>query len=124
MKKTILVDIGIIVEYLKTGQGMLPKAYETYTMQIVATTYAELLSSSTFTDPNLETEVIEFLHKYFEVLPINEAIAKSAAKVVREKEVSFATAMLAGAAVANSLELLTDKQDEFSGIEGLQLLQM
>lgn len=124
MKKTILVDIGIIVEYLKSGQGLLPKAYETYKMQIVAATYAELLASQTFTDPSLEKEVIEFLHKYFEVIPVDEKIASSTAKVMREKELTFGTAMIAGAAVANGLELLTDKESDFEGIEGLTVLKM
>ncbi len=124
MKKTILVDIGIIIEYLKTGKGMLPMAYEAYKMQIVASTYAEILASKTFQDPNLENEVIDFMHKYFEVIPVNEKIASAAAKIIREKEVNFATSLIAGAAVANSLELLTDKKEHFEGIEGLELLKM
>ncbi|MCA9381495.1 hypothetical protein KC678_04475 [Candidatus Dojkabacteria bacterium] len=124
MKKTILVDIGIIVEYLKTGKGLLPKAYEAYKMQIISSTYVELLSSQTFQNPELEKEVLDFLHKYFEVIPVDEKIAQSAAKVIRENEKTLAVSLLAGAAVANSLELLTDDKKEFEGIEGVTLVQL
>lgn len=124
MKKTILVDIGIIVEYLKTGKGLLPKAYETFKMKIVSTTYVELLSSQTFQNPELETEVLEFLHKYFEIIPVDEVVAKESAKVIREKEKTLAVSVLAGAAIAHSLELLTDDKKEFEGIDGITLVSL
>jgi hypothetical protein len=38
MKNTIVVDTGIIVEYLKTGKGLLPSVYETYDMIISSAT--------------------------------------------------------------------------------------
>ena len=124
MKKTILVDIGIIVQYLKTGKGKLPQAYDAYTMKITTSTYTELLASSTFNDPGLEKEVVEFIHKYFEILTIDENAAKNAAKIMREKKLNLATSLIAGAAVSNSLELLTDSKEEFKGIQELKFLQI
>jgi predicted nucleic acid-binding protein len=126
MKKTVLVDIGIIVEYLKTGKGSLPSAYETHNLRITASTYAEILASQTFMDSALESEVVEFLQKYFDLLPIDQTVASATAKVIRNKgeNMTFATALVAGTAIANSIEILTDRPGDFDGIEGVTCMSM
>src|SRR5688500_667370 len=100
MKDSILVDLGIIVEYLKTGKGVLPVAYEKYSMKITSVTYAELLASETFKDVNLEKEVKDFVKKYFEVMDVTEAAGMESAKVLRNNDVTLATAVNAGVAKA------------------------
>src|SRR5258708_13877481 len=95
MKTTILVDTGIIVQYLKTGKGILPTAYEKYKMVISAATYAELLASKTFQDENLEKEVLDFVDKYFTIRDVSKKIAHEAARIMRVNEISFAAACVA-----------------------------
>src|SRR5690606_14329377 len=108
----------------KTGKGLLPKAYETYSMKIVATTYAELLASKTFKEDTLETEVNEFINKYFEVLDIDTETATHAAKIMRENELNFATSIVAATAKAKSLKLLANDSRTFEKIEGVELLKL
>jgi predicted nucleic acid-binding protein len=124
MKKTILVDSGVIIEYLKSGKGVLPKAYEQYKMQITTTTYSELLASSTFKDEGLEKEVIEFIKKYFEVVVIDEKTALEVAKVLRNADINLATAQTAAMAKVNELEILTDDKKQFKDIEELKFLDI
>ncbi|GAB4283758.1 MAG: hypothetical protein Kow0081_0470 [Candidatus Dojkabacteria bacterium] len=124
MKKAILVDIGVITEYLKNGKGDLPKAYEKFTMQITSTTYTELLASTTFLDENLEKEVIEFIKKYFEVINVDEKVALEASRIIRESDVNFATALVAATAVTNSLDLLTDDKKVFEKINGINFVEL
>lgn len=126
MKKTVLVDIGIIVEYLKTGKGALPAAYEAHTLKIAASTYAEILASQTFVDQALESEVVEFLGKYFDVAPLDQNVASATAKVIRNggENMTFATALVAGTAIANSIEVLTDRAGDFEGVEGVTCMSM
>lgn len=124
MKDSILVDLGIIVEYLKTGKGVLPVAYEKYSMKITSVTYAELLASETFKDQKLEQEVVEFVKKYFEVIVVTEASGLEAARVLRNNDVTLAVAMNAGTAKAESLQLLTDNSKDYEKIEGVSLLKL
>jgi predicted nucleic acid-binding protein len=124
MKRTILVDSGVIIEYLKSGKGVLPKAYELYKMQITTTTYSELLASSTFKDEGLEKEVIEFIKKYFEVVAIDEKTALEVAKILRNGDINLATAQTAGMAKVNDLEVLTDDKKQFKDVEELKFLEI
>lgn len=125
MKKTILVDLGIITEYLKTGKGVLPTAYEKYSMEITSATYAELLASVTFKDEGLEKEVLEFIDKYFEVIPVTKEHGMGAAKMLRENsKLNFATALLGAVAKVDDHELLTHRPEVFDGMDGVKVLEM
>jgi predicted nucleic acid-binding protein len=124
MKEVIIVDTGIIVQYLKTGKGVLPEAYEKYEMNISAATYAELLASQTFQDENLEKEVLEFCEKYFSIKDVTAEIALKAADIVRKNGANLAVSLIAATAIVNKVKLLTDDAKTFSGIEGLELMSM
>lgn len=124
MKEVVLVDTGIIVEYLKTGKGVLPSAYENYEMVISSATYTELLASKTFEDEALMKEVLEFCEKYFSVKEIKDTTALKAAEVLRNSTVTLATAYVAAAALENNIKVLTDNQQKFAGISGLTFLNM
>jgi predicted nucleic acid-binding protein len=122
MKDLILVDTDVIVQYLKSGKGVLPNVYEKYEMCISAATFAELLSSKTFEDSNLQKEVVEFVDKYFTIKEVTREIADEAARIIRLKEVSLATALIAATAVRNSVKLLSEDKKEYQGIDGLELM--
>lgn len=124
MKNTILVDISVIVEYLKTGKGVLPIAYEKFTMAIIAPTYTELLASVTFKDANLEKEVQEFIKKYFTVMELDEATALRAATVLRNHDVTLAAAMVAATALSKNLSLLTNDKKLYEKIEGMTFAEV
>lgn len=124
MKSTIIVDTGIIIEYLRTGKGVLPMVYEKYTMVISAATYVEILASKTFLDSSLEKEVIEFLDKYFSVEAVDERVAHQSAKLMREYDLNLATANIAAAALVNSYQLLTGNRRSFEKITGITFLEL
>lgn len=124
MKTTIIVDTNIIVQYLKTGKGSLPVAYEKFNMIISAATYSELLASRTFEDSNLEKEVKDFVDKYFNVEDITREIADEAAKIVRETEVSLAVAYIAATGIIKGYDLLTEDRRAFNGIKRLNFVEV
>lgn len=124
MKEVVLVDTGIIVEYLRTGKGVLPTAYENYEMVISAATFAELLASKTFEDEALRKEVLEFCEKYFSVKDISDKTAMKTAEVLRTSDVTLATAFLAATAMEHNIKVLTDDEKKFSSVSGLTFLNM
>ena len=124
MKTVILVDTDIIIQYLKTGKGVLPSAYEKYTMAISAATYAELLSSKTFNDTNLEKEVLEFVDKYFTIREVSKKTAHEAAKLVREHELNLATAFIAATALIENVQILTEDKKTFGKIPGVKFIDL
>ncbi|MDQ6986114.1 MAG: PIN domain-containing protein [Candidatus Dojkabacteria bacterium] len=124
MKSKILVDIGIIVEYLKTGKGDLPGAYEKHKMLITPLTYSELLASETFKDETLEKEVLEFIGKYFEVIVIDEKVASQTAQILRSNNLTMVSAVNAATAVVNKIALLTDDEKSYNKVEGLDFAKL
>lgn len=124
MKNTVLVDIDVIIEYLKSGQGLLPKAHEQFDLTITPVTYAELLASKTFEDAKLETEVDEFINKYFKVTDITAAAGVEAAKIIRAMGTNLATALVAGVAKSSAMPLLTNAKDAFDDIEGVTFAEV
>lgn len=123
MKEVIIVDTGIIVEYLKTGKGVLPAAYEKYEMHISAASFSELLASKTFEDENLEKEVLEFCHKYFQISDITEDIARKAAQLVRNYKINLATAYIAATSLVMKVKLLTDDK-KMGDIDDVEILSL
>ncbi len=124
MKATIVVDTGVILEYLKTGKGVLPDVYEKYSMIIPSLTLTEILASKTFSDKALEQEVVSFLHKYFKIEDVSEKAAHKAAEIVREFNVSLMTATIAATAIAGGHKLLSDNKKSFSKIAGVEMLEL
>lgn len=124
MKNKILVDLGIIVEYLKTGKGVLPVAYEKYKMMITPLTYSELLASATFQDESLEKEVMEFVEKYFDVIDLDAKVGLEVARVLRDNDITMVSAVIAAAAKVNAIEVLTDDKKTFEKIDGVTLVDL
>lgn len=124
MKKTIIVDSGVIVEYLKTGKGVLPTAYEKYNMVISMSTYIELLASKTFSDKSLKQEVKEFIDKYFSLVDVNREVADMTSEILRNHSVTLAVGIIAATSIVNKFELLTSDTQEFARIDGLSLLKI
>ena len=123
MKDKILVDSDVIVQYLKTGKGLLPSVYDKYEMVISASTLAELLASRTFEDSSLEKEVVEFIDKYFVVREVSRDIAMKAAEIIRNNGTNLATAFVAGTSVCLSLPILSENKD-YRNIEGVKILEV
>ncbi len=124
MKENITVDSDVIFKYLKTGEGSLPVAHEQYTLLISTTTYTELLASKTFEDKELESEVLEFIEKYFTVYECNSIVALETAKILRNSELTLAAASVAATALVSETKLLTDNKKEFEKIEGIEFVEI
>lgn len=121
MKEKIIVDTNVITQYLRTGKGVLPMAYEKYEMWIPSSTYAELLASSTFEDANLRDEVLEFTDKYFKVSEITKEIAIKAGEIVRQHATAMTSALLLATCLENECKLLTEEPDNYKKVEGLMI---
>ncbi len=124
MKTIIVVDTDIIVQYLRTGKGVLPAAYEKYSMIISASTFTELLSSTTFKDSALEKEVLDFVEKYFTIKEVNKEIAHQAAKLVRETGLTLATAFTAATAMSESAPILTEDKNTFTKVPNISFVAL
>jgi len=124
MKTTIVVDTGIILEYLKTGKGVLPDVYEKYSMIIPSVSVTEVLASKTFSDKGLEEEVVSFLHKYFKIEEVSEKVAHKASEIVREHGVNLMTALIAATAIVGNHKLLTEEKKHFGKIAGVEMLEL
>lgn len=121
MKDQILVDTNVIVQYLKTGKGLLPTVYERFEMQISAVSLTELLASKTFEDVDLLKEVLEFVDKYFTIKEVSREIASKAAELVRQQELSIATSYVAATAIVNNMPLLSETPDRYKNVDELKL---
>jgi len=119
MKEKILVDTSIIIEYLKTGKGSLPKAYEKYEMYISSTVYIEILASSTFMDKELKKEVEEFITKYFIIDMPDIEIIKKTAEIIRNYGTTLAVGITAATCIVREYKLLTESED-FEPINEIQ----
>lgn len=124
MKSTVVVDTGIIIEYLKTGKGALPNVYEKYNMIISASVYTEILASKTFEDDSLKKEVLTFIDKYFKVREINQKTASRAAELMRGQGYTLGVAFTAATALEGGYQLLTDDEKTFKEIKGLELMKL
>lgn len=123
MKTTVIVDSDVIVEYLKTGKGILPTIYEKFNMIVAPSTFTELLASKTFTDETLKQEVVDFLDKYFTVQPIDKTIAVEASKLVRDYELTLGTAYVGAMALRTGAKLVTNDRRSFERIPGIDFLE-
>ena len=124
MKSTVVVDTGIIVEYLKTGKGSLPSVYEKYNMIISVATFVEILASKTFEDESLKKEVLSFIDKYFKVRETSQKMGSKAAELIREKGISLAEALTAATALDGAYPVLTDDEKTFGDIPGIELMKL
>ena len=121
MKDQILVDTNVIVQYLKSGKGLLPTVYEKYEMLISAVTLTELLASKTFEDASLQKEVIEFVDKYFTIKEINREIASKAAELIRVYGVNLATSYIAATSIVNNMPLLSESDEHYKMISEVKM---
>lgn len=124
MKNTVLVDANVVIEYLKTGKGTLPVAYETYNLVISVVTITEILASKTFEDDNLNKEVREFIDKYFIVVDLNRDIAEKTGEIIRKYELNLSASIVAATCIIGEYDLLTNNEEEFKNIEGLSILKL
>jgi predicted nucleic acid-binding protein len=93
-------------------------------MVISSATFTELLASKTFEDANLEKEVKDFVDKYFNVVEIDKNLANQAANIIRSSESSLAVSFVAATALTNGYPILTDDKRSFSGIRGLNFVEL
>lgn len=120
MKQSILVSSDVIIEYLKTGKGKLPSAYDKCEMFITSTTYVEILASKTFTDENLEKEVLEFLKKYFSLVEVNKEVSIEASKILRTNELTLSGSIFCAVAKLKGYPILTSNFNDFTKVEGIE----
>ena len=124
MKKSILVDLNIITEYLKSGKGILPIAYEKYELNISAVTNTELLASKTFNDQTVQNDVLDFVKKYFTVIEVDQEISVMAGKLVRDYGITIAHAIVGATAIVSGFDVLSKDVDGFSNIVGITLIDI
>jgi tRNA(fMet)-specific endonuclease VapC len=95
-------------------------------VQISIISYYEILQGLLFRDAHAQLSRFEEMLAYCEVLPFSKTAARKAAEVaanLRRQNLSLdhRDTMIAGIALANDLALVTNNQQHFSRIPGLQL---
>lgn len=123
MKQVVIVDTDIVIEYLKTGKGILPVAYEKHTMHLSVVAFTELLASKTFEDANLKKEVLEFVEKYFTLKEVNKEIAEEAARLLREHKINLATAMIAATSIITKNPVIANDKEAYKKL-GVDVIEV
>jgi predicted nucleic acid-binding protein len=124
MKSIVLVDTSIILEYLKTGKGILPTAYEKYQMWAPSTALVEIFASETFHDKSVKKDVEEFCEKYLTFKDVTKEVALVAADLVRNNKITFAKACLWALSYTEDIEVLVDsiKEEKEAKAAGIKVV--
>ncbi len=120
----LLVDTTIIVEYLKTGKGVLGSVMDTYTLFIPMVVYTELLAIKRAENDNVSRQIRDFISDNFELIQINSTIAATAGKVLRDYEVTLAHSLIAATALEEDIPLLTYDMHIFDRVANLKLVDI
>lgn len=87
---------------------------------VSAVSYVEVLGYHRLTDP--DKHLLEAFFTAIEILPIGEAVIQSAIALRQQKRMSLGDALVAATALTYKLTLLTHNTQDFSWIDGLQVM--
>lgn len=121
---TLLVDATIVIEHLKKNKSLLISVYDHYSLLMSVVTFAELLSAKKAGNSNVNREIRDFVSEYFELVNVDQEIAKYAADLLRSKEITLAHALIAATAIQKEIPLLTYDIEVFDRIPHLKLVDI
>lgn len=124
----VVVDTDIIIDFLRTGSGLLPALFELQTqgkieLYLTSMTIFELLAGDM---PTSQESLIEKLVSYFQIIPLTREIAAFAGVKKRGKKLSITVAdyIIGISTVYYRAQLATRNKKHFSGIPNLVFYEM
>jgi len=123
--KKIVIDTSVLIEYVRSGQGMwngLVKMSENNEVELFLPTVVvlELWSGKSMSKIKVEKEMVRFL-SVFSRLDLSDDVAKLAGKLRREKQVDGFDAVIAATCLKEKAQLATLNKKHFEKVVGLKL---
>jgi tRNA(fMet)-specific endonuclease VapC len=129
MKQSML-DTDILSEFLRGNPKVIAKVdehlkeYGFISLSII--TYYEILNGLLYKDARKQLSKFEAFVELNKVVPLTKRMAKIAANIqadLRKKgtEIGHTDTLIAGIAIANELQLVTNNTDHFIRIKGLEI---
>jgi tRNA(fMet)-specific endonuclease VapC len=122
--KRYLVDSDVLIDYLKglsKRRRLLLKLREEGVLIISVINVVEIYSGKEIKDSRKRKIIDEFLSE-FEIISLEENLAKRAGIIRMQYQVPFADAIVAATAIETNSILVTRNVKHFSKIKGLKLL--
>lgn len=124
----ILIDTSIIIDHLRRSDKInsyltsLSNKYSEHNISII--TYSELWSGKGVWESKNKYQEISLLCKSVNIIPCNQALAKSAGKIRSFNTISLPDAIIAATAIKHKLSLATLNTKDFSPIPHLKLAKL
>ena len=128
--KPSMIDTDILSEFLRGNSKVIErvdehlKEYGFISLSII--TYYEILNGLLYKDARKQLSKFEDFVELNKVVPLTKRMAKIAANIqadLRKKgtEIGHTDTLIAGIAIANELQLVTNNTDHFMRIKGLEI---
>jgi len=125
-----MLDTDILSEFLRGNSKVIErvdehlKVYGFISLSII--TYYEILNGLLYKDARKQLSKFEDFVELNKVIPLTKRMAKIAANIqadLRKKgtEIGHTDTLIAGIAIANELQLVTNNTDHFMRIKGLEI---
>lgn len=129
--KAALVDTDILSEFLRGTQSVVGNVkeylenYDSINLSII--TYYEILNGLLYKDARKQLQKFSNFAKLNKVLPLTIGATRQAAETyanLRKKgqPIGHTDCLIAGIALTNNLQLVTNNVDHFKRVKGLQLV--
>jgi tRNA(fMet)-specific endonuclease VapC len=127
--KPSMLDTDILSEFLRGNPKVISKVddylkvYGFINLSII--TYYEILNGLLFKDARKQLSSFEAFIELNKVIPLTTSMAKTAAKIqadLRKKgtEIGHTDTLIAGIAITNGFQLITNNTEHFKRIKGLE----
>jgi predicted nucleic acid-binding protein len=126
-----MLDTDILSEFLRGNSKVIErvdehlKEYGFISLSII--TYYEILNGLLYKDARKQLSKFEDFVELNKVIPLTKRMAKIAANIqadLRKKgtEIGHTDTLIAGIAIANELQLITNNTDHFKRINGIEIV--
>lgn len=128
--KPSMLDTDVLSEFLRGNPKVIVKVDEhlkEYGFVSLSTiTYYEILNGLLYKDARKQLKNFEDFVKLNKVIPLTTRTAKIAASIQAElrkkgEEIGHTDTLIAGIAIANEMQLITNNTNHFNRIKGLQM---
>ena len=129
--KESLVDTDILSEFLRGNIDVISKVDEHIRffgfINISIITFYEIMNGLLYKDSKRKLPIFEEFVSYNKILPVSIDVAKTSASISADlrknrTEIGHFDTLIAGTAIANNLQLVTNNVRHFSRINDLQII--
>ena len=123
MEKKYLIDSDILIDYLRgfpPSKDFLIDFKNKFFLFISVINIIEIYSGKDLKSPHKKKLIDSFLNE-FEIIELDEKIAKKAGEIRRRYQMPFADAIISASAIENSCTLVTRNVKHFSKVKELKI---